>query len=151
MAISLSGAQSCPSSGVLQLMSTAAAGSPALSQRKRSICTFENRPPVMPAEAFERPRSWRMGAHFMAMSLEVLNGLSRASPAIAETRSSISMTTSAKSIRVGVRRARIIWHIPPCCVSEGERSEVRSTTVLRHILLTNRAANGPDYPLYAPP
>ena len=44
-AISLSGAKSCPYVDTLQLMSTAAAGAPALAQRKFSICDFENGAP----------------------------------------------------------------------------------------------------------
>src|SRR5215216_6782360 len=78
-AISLSGFQSWLYSVVLQLMSTAAAGFPALVQRNRSICSLENWPPgsVLPPPV-PRSRSSGAGPHFIAISFAVLNGRSLA-------------------------------------------------------------------------
>jgi hypothetical protein len=78
-AISLSGFQSWLYSVVLQLMSTAAAGLPALVQRNRSICSTENCPPgsVVPPPV-PRSRSLGSGPHFIAINSAVLNGRSLA-------------------------------------------------------------------------
>jgi hypothetical protein len=78
-AISLSGFQSWLYSVVLQLMSTAAAGLPALVQRNRSICSTENCPPgsVVPPPV-PRSRSSGSGPHFIAINSAVLNGRSLA-------------------------------------------------------------------------
>src|SRR5919198_4738255 len=98
--ISLSGPKSCPSLGVLQLMSTAAAGSPDDVQRNFRIFRLLSLPLVWPAAATSS--SDRSGAHFMATRSAVEKGWSRADDGW--DRPMVLRSTAARTITV--RRMR---------------------------------------------
>jgi len=114
-AISLSGFQSWLYSVVLQLMSTAVAGLPALEQRNRSICSLENCPPgsLLPTPV---PASFSSGAgpHLRATRSAAPNGRSLPDDGTLDASTSNAAPSTATTTRlIPVLRRRPRRRGPP--------------------------------------